>query len=155
VARELEGVLEEIQVFSQGLHPALLSRSGLGPSLKELVRRSPIIVDLDVVGSRLPEPVETAVYYFVCEALANTTKHGMASEVSITVACAEDSVHAMVADNGIGGAAVGNGSGLTGLVDRVEALGGRLVLDSPPGRGTRISAELPIAPQASKELSAW
>jgi signal transduction histidine kinase len=155
VARELEGVLEEIQVFSQGLHPALLSRSGLGPSLKELVRRSPIIVDLDVVGPRLPEPVETAVYYFVCEALANTTKHGMASEVSITVACAGDSVHVMVGDNGIGGAAVGAGSGLTGLVDRVEALGGRLILESPPGRGTRISAELPIAPPASKELSTW
>ena len=145
VAHDLDDVLEEIQVISHGLHPALLSESGLGPSLRSLARRSPIIVDLDVIGARLPEPVETAVYYVVSEALANTIKHAHATEVSIVVTCTDATVHAMVADDGTGGAAAQAGSGLAGLVDRVEAIGGRLSLDSPEGYGTRITIELPIA----------
>jgi signal transduction histidine kinase len=144
VARDLEAVLEEIRVFAQGLHPALLARSGLGPSLRALGRRSPIPVTLTVTGvPRLPEPIETAVYYVVSEALANAAKHSRASAVSVTVACDGAGVRARVADDGVGGAAPSRGSGLIGLVDRVEALGGRLVLDSPAGRGTTISIELP------------
>jgi signal transduction histidine kinase len=146
VADGLENLLEEIRTFSQGLHPALLSRSGLGPSLRTLARRSPIPVSLAVApGPRLPEPVETAVYYVVSEALANAAKHSRASEVSVSVASDDTRVRATVADDGIGGADLARGSGLIGLVDRVEALGGRLALDSPAGGGTTISIELPLA----------
>lgn len=152
VARDLEGVLEEIRVFSQGLHPALLSRAGLSPSLRELARRSPIPVSLDVAaGPRFPEPVETAVYYVVSEALANAAKYSRAAEVSVTVASDASGVRATVADDGVGGAAFGRSSGLTGLVDRVEALGGRFTLESPAGRGTTISIELPLALQGTAE----
>jgi signal transduction histidine kinase len=152
VAQDLEGVLEEIRVFSQGLHPALLARSGLGPSLRALGRRSPIQVNLDVAGdARLPEPVETAVYYVVSEALANAVKHSQAAEVSVAVVLESARVRATVADDGVGGAALARGSGLIGLVDRVEALGGRFTLESPAGRGTTISIELPLASQPADE----
>ena len=152
VAHDLEGALEEIRVFSQGLHPALLARSGLGPSLRALARRSPIRVNLDVAGgARLPEPVETAVYYFVSEALANAAKHSQAPEVSVTVISDATGVRATVADDGVGGAALGSSSGLIGLVDRVEALGGRFAVESPAGRGTTISIELPLASQPTDE----
>jgi len=155
IARDLEGVLEEIRIFSQGLHPALLARSGLGPSLRELARRSPIPVSVDVASqARFPEPVETAVYYVVSEALANTAKHSRATAVSVTVDADAARVRAAVADDGVGGAAVGRSSGLTGLVDRVEALGGRFSLESPPGRGTAISIELPLGFQAMDERPA-
>jgi signal transduction histidine kinase len=148
VARDLEGVLEEIRVFSQGLHPALLARSGIGPSLRALARRSPIPVSIDVARvPRLPEPIETAVYYAVSEALANAAKHSQASEVSVTVISDATGVRAKVADNGVGGAALGLSSGLIGLVDRVEALGGRFALESPVGRGTTITIELPLDSQ--------
>ena len=152
VARDLESVLEEIRVFSQGLHPVLLARSGLGPSLRALARRSPIPVRLDAAGiPRLPEPVETAVYYVISEALANAAKHSQASEVSVTVVCDMAGVRVAAADDGVGGAALGRGSGLIGLVDRVEALGGRFTLDSPPGRGTTISIELPLGSSPADE----
>jgi signal transduction histidine kinase len=112
VASDLDGVLEEIRVFSQGLHRALLSRSGLGPSLRALARRSPILVDLDVnVGLRLAEPVETAVYYVVSEALANAAKYSRASAVSVTVGCDPAGIRATVADDGVGGATLARGSG--------------------------------------------
>ena len=154
VAHDLENVLEEIRVFSQGLHPALLARSGLGPSLRALGRRSPIPVDVDVAGAlRFPEAIETAVYYVVSEALANAAKHSQASEVSVTVVSGE-AVRATICDDGVGGAALGHGSGLIGLVDRVEALGGRFTLESPAGRGTTISIELPLDAPTLDEPSA-
>jgi signal transduction histidine kinase len=152
LARDLEGVAEEIRVFSQGLHPALLSRSGLGPSLRALARRSPVAVDLDVTGvSRFPEPIEIAVYYVVSEALANAAKHSQAATVTVTVASDAAAVRATVTDDGVGGAKPGRGSGLIGLVDRVEALGGRFTLESPAGRGTTISIELPHGLQTLDE----
>jgi signal transduction histidine kinase len=150
VAHDLEGVLEEIRVFSQGLHPALLARSGLGPSLRALARRSPIPVILDVTGGpRFPEPVETAVYYVVSEALANAAKHSRASEVCVAVFLDGAWVRANVGDDGVGGAALGRSSGLIGLVDRVEALGGRFTLESPAGLGTTISIELLLRSQTA------
>jgi signal transduction histidine kinase len=156
VADGLENLLEEIRTFSQGLHPALLSRSGLGPSLRTLARRSPIPVSLGVApGPRLPEPVETAVYYVISEALANAAKHSRASEVSVSVASDDARTRATVADDGIGGADLSRGSGLIGLVDRVEALGGRLALDSPAGGGTRISIELPLTAPTLDEPPAF
>jgi len=152
VARDLEHVLEEIRVFSQGLHPALLSRSGLGPSLRALARRSPIPVTLEFTGGpRFREPVEIAVYYVVSEVLANAFKHSRASRVSVTVSSGESEVRATIIDDGCGGAVVGRSSGLTGLVDRVEALGGRFSLDSPAGRGTTICIELPLDAQTLDE----
>jgi signal transduction histidine kinase len=152
VAHDLEGVLEEIRVFSQGLHPALLARSGLGPSLRALARRSPILVNLEVTGGpRFPEPVETAIYYVVSEALANAAKYSQAAEVSVSVLSDSAAVRAVVSDDGAGGAAPGRGSGLIGLVDRVEALGGRFTLESPAGRGTTISIELPLPAQPADE----
>lgn len=144
VAHDLDSLLEEIQIFSQGLHPALLSRSGLGPSLRALARRSPVPVRLDVVDTRLAEPLEIAVYYVVSEAVANATKHAHCSEVSVLVEADDKEVRAEVVDDGVGGAILGRGSGLRGLVDRVEALGGTLSMVSPPDRGTRVSISLPI-----------
>ena len=145
VAADLDDVLEEIRVFSQGLHPALLSRSGLAPAIRELARRSPLPVVLDVVVPRLPEQLEIAVYYAVSEALANAAKHAAACEAQVRVGLEAGTVHAAVRDDGRGGAVLGRGSGLIGLVDRVEALGGKLVLDSPAGQGTTISIQLPLA----------
>jgi len=145
MAHDLEGVLEEIRVFSQGLHPALLSRAGLGPSLRELARRSPIAVDLDIAGvPRLPESIEIAIYYVVSEALANAAKHSAASAVSVALNSDRAWVRCVVTDDGVGGASLSHGSGLIGLVDRIEALDGRITLDSPPDQGTTISVELPL-----------
>jgi signal transduction histidine kinase/CheY-like chemotaxis protein len=146
VAADLDDVLEEIRVFSQGLHPALLSRSGLAPAIRELARRSPLPVVLDVVVPGLPEQLEIAVYYAVSEALANAAKHAAASEAQVRVGLAAGTVRVTVSDDGRGGAVLGRGSGLIGLVDRVEALGGKLVLDSPAGQGTTITIELPLGP---------
>ena len=143
--RDLDAVVEEIRHFSQGLHPALLSRAGLGPSLRELVRRSPLPVGLQVdADPRPPEPIETAVYYVVSEALANATKHSRASRVNVAVSRHDSRMHATIADDGVGGAVIVGSSGLMGLVDRIEALGGNFALDSPTGRGTTISVELPL-----------
>jgi PAS domain S-box-containing protein len=148
VQREIEAVLEGVRELSQGLHPALLSQGGLGPSLRALARRSPIQVNLDVVvEKRPPESIETAAYYVVSEALTNAAKHSEATEMSVTVASAGNTLRVTVEDNGLGGAEASAGSGLVGLIDRVEALGGRFALDSPLNEGTRISIELPLVGQ--------
>ena len=142
IALDLESVLEEIQELSRGLHPPLLSRRGLGPSIAALARRSPIPVVLDVdLPERPSEPIETAVYYIVSEALTNAVKHSQASSISVTVGSDGERLRATIVDDGVGGAETGLGSGLIGLADRADALGGRVDLDSPPGRGTRISIE--------------
>jgi signal transduction histidine kinase len=145
MALDLEGVLEEIRVFSHGLHPALLSQAGLGPALRALGRRSPIAVDLDIAGvPRLPESIEIAIYYVVSEALANAAKHSRASAVSVALRSDPACVRCAVTDDGVGGARLARGSGLIGLVDRIEALDGRFTLDSPRAHGTTISVELPL-----------
>jgi signal transduction histidine kinase len=123
-----------------------LSRLGLGPSLQALTRRSPIPVQLDVdLPQRPAASLETAVYYVVSEALTNAIKHSHASEISVTITSG-DKLLASIVDDGVGDADPGGGSGLTGLLDRVDALGGRFVLDSRPLGGTRISIELPVDP---------
>jgi signal transduction histidine kinase/CRP-like cAMP-binding protein len=146
VEREIESVLEDLRELSRGLHPQLLSRRGLGPALRALARRSPIGVELAVdLDARPPTHVESAVYYVVSEALANAIKHSGASRVVVEVTEPADGpwLSATVADDGVGGAAATEGSGLAGLADRVVALGGRLSLESPPERGTAICVELP------------
>jgi signal transduction histidine kinase len=136
--------LQELRELSQGIHPAVLAERGLQPALRELVYLAPMPIELDVLGGeRLPEPVEAAAYYVVAEALANVAKYASASAVSVTVQRHNGIAVVEVADDGSGGADPAVGSGLRGLADRVEALGGTLVLDSPPGVGTRLRAEIP------------
>jgi len=142
---ELEAVLEDVRELSHGLHPGLLAQAGLGPSLRALARRSPIPVKLDVnISERPSDSTETAVYYVISEALANAAKHAHASDVSVALTTSGGEIRAVIEDDGRGGAEAGAGSGLIGLIDRVEALGGRFALDSPPGHGTRISIEMPL-----------
>jgi signal transduction histidine kinase len=146
VERELKSVIEEVQDLSRGVHPAQLAVGGLRPALRALARRSPIPVDVSVdVPERPPESIETAMYYVVSEALANAIKHSQATSVSVTVVGDSRSVRATVADDGVGGAETGAGSGLTGLSDRVDALAGLFSVVSQRGGGTTISVELPVA----------
>ncbi|UWP80196.1 AAA family ATPase [Dactylosporangium fulvum] len=143
------GALDELREISRGIHPAILSEGGLGPALRSLARRSPIPVDLDIrTQRRLPEQVEVSAYYVVAEALTNAAKHAHASAVTVTVeADTADTAGAVlrlaVRDDGVGGADFARGTGLVGLKDRVEALGGRIVLHSPRGEGTSLRVELP------------
>jgi GAF domain-containing protein len=146
VEHDLEAILVDLRELSHGLHPQLLSRLGLGPSLRALARRSPIPVHLDVdLAERPAAALETAVYYVVSEALTNAIKHSRASEISVTIT-SDEKLRASIVDNGIGEADASSGSGLTGLLDRIDALGGHFALDSPPRGGTRISIELPVEP---------
>jgi signal transduction histidine kinase len=148
--REVECVLEEVREVARGLHPAHLALGGLGSSLRALASRSPIEVALDVdIDTRPPAPIETAVYYVVSEALANATKHSGASRITVSVAAEKTVLRATIADDGSGGAAAEIGSGLIGLNDRVEALGGRFALASPRGGGTTIAIELPLSARAA------
>jgi PAS domain S-box-containing protein len=154
ITRELEAVLEDVRELSHGLHPPLLSQAGLGSSLRTLARRSPIPVKLDVnVSERPSESTETAVYYAISEALANAAKHARASEVSVVLTTSGSTVRAIIEDDGSGGAEVSAGSGLVGLIDRIEALGGRFALDSPPGHGTRISIEMPLTAEPIADVT--
>ncbi|GAY14082.1 ATP-binding protein [Mycobacterium sp. shizuoka-1] len=135
----------DLQELSRGIHPAILSRGGLGPAIKTLARRSAIPIALDVeVDRRLPESVEVAAYYVVAEALTNAAKHAQATEVTVWARATRDELTLRIADDGIGGAARGGGSGLVGLTDRVEALSGRLGIVSEDGAGTAITVMIPL-----------
>lgn len=144
----LAGLYADLQELSRGIHPAILSKGGLGPALKTLARRSsiPVVLDLDV-DRRLPESVEVAAYYVVAEALTNAAKHASADEVTVRAAATDDRLTVCIADDGVGGAVSGAGSGLIGLKDRVEALSGRLEISSPPGDGTTLSVTIPLRPE--------
>ncbi|WP_206067793.1 CHASE3 domain-containing protein [Nonomuraea composti] len=146
LADALGEAVDELREISRGIHPAILSEAGLGPALKALARRSPVPVELDVeVPGRLPEPVEVAAYYVVSEALTNTAKHARASVATVRARLEDGRLRLRVRDDGAGGAtASGSGSGLLGLADRVEALGGTVRVDSPPGQGTTLDADLPV-----------
>jgi len=136
----------DLQELSRGIHPAILSRGGLGPAIKTLARRSTVPVSLDVdVDRRLPESVEVAAYYVVAEALTNAAKHAQAAEVTVWARLTEAELQLRIADDGVGGAGAGGGSGLIGLKDRVEALSGQLGLDSVSGVGTTITVTIPLA----------
>jgi signal transduction histidine kinase len=141
---ELASALDDLREMSRGIHPAILSEGGLGPALRVLARRSTIPVELDITtDTRLSEPFEAAAYYVASEALANTTKHAQASRIEVSLALRNDSLLLSVRDDGVGGADFGRGSGLVGLQDRVEALGGKIRIDSPPGGGTSLVVTLP------------
>lgn len=143
---EAVGAQQELREISHGLHPAVLSDGGLRPALKALARRSAVAVSVDVqVTSRLEEPAENTAYFVVREALANTARHARASAAAVEVVAADGALRVRVSDDGRGGADFTRGSGLTGLKDRVEAIGGRLSLRSPPGAGTVLEVILPGA----------
>ncbi|MDX6421458.1 MAG: hypothetical protein QOG28_6078, partial [Trebonia sp.] len=142
---EATGALEELTEIARGIHPAVLAERGLTAALKTLARRSPIPVDLQMrADERLPEEVEVSAYYVVAEALTNAAKHSRASAVSVEVEVTGEALRVAVRDNGTGGADLARGTGLAGLKDRVEALGGRIFLDSRPGAGTSLQAEFPL-----------
>ncbi|MEU7873737.1 AAA family ATPase [Dactylosporangium sp. NPDC049140] len=151
VARQLEQAVAtataaaaELRETAHGIHPSILTDGGLGPALRTLARRSPIPVELNLhTGGRLPEPIEVSAYYIVAEALTNAAKHAHASTVTITVTT-DPALHVTVHDNGIGGADFTHGTGLIGLKDRAEALGGRITLRSPHGAGTRLTVDIPV-----------
>jgi signal transduction histidine kinase len=144
-AKDLAGAFEDLQQISRGIHPAILSKGGLGPALKTLARRSAVPVELDVgVDRRLPEYAEVAAYYVVSEALTNAAKHAQASEVRVCVDAEGAILQLSIRDDGIGGADWGRGSGLIGLRDRVEALGGQMEIASPTGSGTSLLVTIPI-----------
>jgi signal transduction histidine kinase len=145
VIAEANGALEELREIARGLHPSVLADGGLPPALKALARRSAIPVRLEVrVEGRLPEPAELTAYYAVSEALTNTAKHAHASAAEVEVAADQDMLRVCVRDDGRGGADSSRGSGLTGLRDRVEAIGGRMSLRSLPGAGTAVEIALPL-----------
>jgi signal transduction histidine kinase len=145
IGDELSDAVTELQELSRGVHPAVLSKGGLGPALRSLARRSVVPVELDLrTDARLPEPIEVAAFYVVSEALANAAKHARASIIDVCLESDDGNLVLSVRDDGVGGADLGGGSGLAGLADRVEALGGSFDVRSEPGNGTRITAELPV-----------
>jgi signal transduction histidine kinase len=149
-SRGLGAVLEELQEISRGIHPAILSRGGLERALGTLASRSALPIELDVrADRRLPEHVEVAAYYVVSEALTNAAKHSRASVVNIELDARDVIVHLAIRDDGIGGADRRQGSGLIGLSDRIEALGGTLHVTSPPGNGTTLLVQIPVDGQTS------
>jgi len=151
VADELNGVVEDLREIARGIHPAILSEGGLGPALRTLARRAAIAVELDVAAiARLPEPIEVASYYVVSEALTNATRHAHASVVEVDAEASGGTLRVCVRDDGAGGADPLRGSGLVGLKDRIEALGGTFSIHSPAGGGTTVSCELPVVAGAGQ-----
>jgi signal transduction histidine kinase len=151
---ELAVALEELRELARGIHPAVLTERGLGPALASLADRTPLPVALEHPGDeRLPRPVEAAAYFVVSEALANVAKYARASRVTVRVAQDNGQAVVEVADDGVGGADPERGSGLRGLVDRVEALDGHLRIESPRGEGTTIRAEIPVRLAALEDTS--
>jgi signal transduction histidine kinase len=145
VGEDLKLALEELRELARGLHPAVLTDRGLEPALQSLANRAPFPVTIVGVRShRLDERVEAAVYYLVAESLTNAAKHAEASEARVELTNTNDEVVVTIVDNGSGGASAARGSGLRGLADRIEALGGRFELESPPEGGTLVRATLPV-----------
>jgi PAS domain S-box-containing protein len=142
--RELALALDELRELARGLHPAVLSDRGLRAAVATLADRAPLPVEIVAMpDERLPEPVEAGAYYLIAEALTNVAKYANASAVRVTVTAGDGRVAVEVSDDGVGGADPASGSGLRGLADRVEALGGTLAVTSPAGAGTTLRAEIP------------
>jgi PAS domain S-box-containing protein len=153
VAMGLANAVDDLQEISRGIHPAILSKGGLAPALAGLAHRSPIPVNLELkADARLPEPIEVAAYYVASEALANVAKHAQASQIEVSLASRNRSLVLSIRDDGVGGAYRGRGSGLVGLQDRVEALGGTIEIDSSAGCGTCVAVTLPIATKPDQEI---
>ena len=146
---ELEAALEaarnELRELAHGIHPAILTNQGLLPALGELRARSPVPVEIITPTQSWPKATEAAVYFACSEALANVAKYARATRVQIRITCSAHHLRLEIVDDGLGGADPARGSGLRGLADRVDTLGGSLAIESAPGRGTRLTAELPLA----------
>jgi signal transduction histidine kinase len=143
-AKELDFALEELRELARGLHPAALTEQGLGPALANLANRLPIEVDLSAPDERLPENIEATAYYIVSEALTNVVKHAQATKTKVDMTLTGDVLKFEVTDDGRGGADPFAGTGILGLRDRAEAVGGTLFVISPPGKGTVVTAQLPL-----------
>jgi signal transduction histidine kinase len=144
--------LNELRNLARGIHPAILTNRGLAAALDDLASRATVPVEIVATpAERLPEPVEAAAYFVVSECLANVSKHSGASSALVSVTAADGRVTVSVSDDGVGGAELGSGTGLQGLVDRVGAVDGTLALESPPGQGTRVVAAIPLALPAPVE----
>src|SRR5215813_4374756 len=139
----LDTARAELREFARGVHPATLTEHGLREAVRELAGRSPITVEVAVPATRFPPAIEAAAYFVCAESLTNVAKHAAASQVHLSITQENGRLRVVVADDGVGGADPSRSSGLRGLADRVEALGGSLTVDSPPGGGTRVTAELP------------
>jgi signal transduction histidine kinase len=144
VREQLDRALGELRDLAAGLHPGDVERGGLSAGLEALAARSPVPVDLRVTEVSVPEELERAIYFVCSEALTNVIKYANASGAVISIAERAERLHLEITDDGVGGAALGGGSGLSGLADRVAALGGTFTLDSPSGDGTRVTVELPL-----------
>jgi signal transduction histidine kinase len=152
VADGLTAAVKELRDLSRGIHPAILTEGGLSPALKALGRRSEVRVKLEVgFEHRLPDQVEVAAYFTVSEALTNASKHANATRVWVSLRVEDDTLLLSVRDDGVGGADASRGSGLTGLRDRIEALGGKIEIGSPSGGGTLIEVEIPVAGPADPD----
>jgi signal transduction histidine kinase len=145
---QLARTLEELRRLAHGLHPRVLSEHGLAGALAVLAKDLSLPVDIKISDDQLPRRVAVAAYFVCAEALANVAKHAAAAHVAVAVTASEDRVKVEIADDGVGGADPAHGSGLRGLADRVETLGGTLRVESVPGRGTRLAAEIPLGGQA-------
>jgi signal transduction histidine kinase len=144
--RDVEEAIRELRELARGLHPVILTERGVRPALGALAARAPLPVELvEVPAERLPEPVEAAAYYIVSEALTNVAKHSGAAQATVSVRREGGLLAVEICDDGRGGARTSGGSGLLGLQDRVDALGGSLALTSGAGRGTVVRALLPLA----------
>jgi signal transduction histidine kinase len=147
MGKGLAEALDNLRELSRGIHPAILSEGGLVPALKALARRSAVPVRLDLpITERFAEHVEIGAYYVVSEALTNVAKHASASKVEVHARALDGVLELNIDDDGVGGANPGGGSGLTGLADRVDALGGAISITSPRGQGTSLHVELPLPP---------
>jgi PAS domain S-box-containing protein len=145
---ELRVALQELRELARGIHPTVLTGRGIAPALREMARRSPIPIDLDLhlnADRRLPSTVEGCAYFVICEAVVNVQRHAHASHVTIRVEEYPESLRFSIADDGVGDARIGAGSGLTGARDRVDAMGGTLVISSPPAGPTILTATVPLA----------
>jgi amino acid transporter/GAF domain-containing protein len=143
-ANELEQALGELRELARGIHPAILTDQGLEAALDALAARAPVRVEVTACPQRLPAPVEAAAYYIVSEAITNACKHAAATQAWVSLRVEKSTLYLSVRDDGVGGADPTRGSGLIGLRDRVEALGGTIEIDSPPGAGTRVRAAIPV-----------
>jgi signal transduction histidine kinase len=144
-SEELSVALSELREFARGVHPAILTERGLVPALQSLAERSTVPTSVDAsVDGRLPPAVEATAYFVVSEALANVGKYSQATEVAIQVGAHDGELRVDVADDGVGGADPSQGSGLRGLADRVAAVDGIFEIESPPGRGTRLTVRIPV-----------
>jgi signal transduction histidine kinase len=146
---QLDRTLEDLHRLAHGLHPRVLAEAGLAGAISSLAEQAPVTVEVLTPVPELPPDVESVAYFVCSEALANIAKHAGASKASVSVTSGEGVVSVAIEDDGLGGADPAHGTGLSGLADRLEALGGTLEVESPAGRGTRLAAQIPTGGEAA------